>query len=71
MNASGSEKKLSVKSIKVRQVRSSSGRTKSELETLKALGLGRIGKEKVHNVSAAVLGMIRKVEHVLCVSPVE
>ena len=66
MNESGS-----VKKIRVRQIRSSSGRTEPEKETLCALGLGRIGKEKVHNATAALLGMIRKVEHVISVSRAE
>ena len=66
MNASGSLQK-----IRVRQIRSCSGRTEPERDTLRALGLGSIGKEKVHNATASVLGMMRKVEHVISVSPAE
>lgn len=56
------------KKINVRQTRSGSGFTKRVKETLCALGLGRIGKEKTHNASPALLGMIRRVEHLVSIS---
>lgn len=56
------------KKIVVRQTGSASGQKKPEKATLQALGLGRIGKEKVHSASPAVLGMIKKVEHLVDIS---
>ncbi|MBK9177531.1 MAG: 50S ribosomal protein L30 [Flavobacteriales bacterium] len=37
--------------------------------TLKALGLGRIGKSTVLEGTPQVLGMVRKVEHLVNVKP--
>lgn len=37
--------------------------------TLKALGLGRIGKSTTVEGTAQVLGMVRKVEHLVNVTP--
>ena len=62
MNSEGTKR------ILVKQIRSSSGRTVREKETLKSLGLGAIGKKKEHNATGAVLGMIRKVEHIVTIS---
>ncbi len=56
--------------ILVRQIRSSSGRTKEVRETLRALGLGRIGKTKTHSANAAIVGMLRRVEHLIEVTRV-
>ncbi len=53
------------KEITVKQVRSGIGRDKRVLGTLQALGLGRIGKSRKHVSTPAVLGMIRKVEHLV------
>lgn len=56
---------MSKEKIKIRQTRSGANRTKEIKNTLKALGLGRIGKERVHTVNAPIVGMIRKVEHLV------
>jgi large subunit ribosomal protein L30 len=53
--------------IKVVQLRSSIKRIKSQKRTLEALGLRGIGKEVVHNSSPSILGMIKKVEHLVSV----
>lgn len=37
--------------------------------TLKALGLGRIGKSAIVEGTPQVLGMVRKVEHLVNVTP--
>lgn len=55
------------KKIIVRQVRSNIGHPKDQLATLKALGLGRIGKSSEHLVSASTIGMIKKVSHLVTV----
>ena len=53
------------KSLRVKQVRSQIGRKYDQDRTLKAMGLGRIGKtvELVDNPS--VRGMINKVSHLV------
>jgi large subunit ribosomal protein L30 len=49
----------------VKQTRSQIGRNQSVRDTLKALGLGRIGKEAQHELSPAVSGMIDRVKQVV------
>ena len=50
-----------MKKIFVRQVRGTAGTKEMHIKTLKALGLGRIGKVNVFTDSPAVRGMIRSV----------
>jgi large subunit ribosomal protein L30 len=56
------------KTLTVRQVRSQARRPASQEATLKGLGLGKIGREKVLEDTPAVRGMIRKVAHLITVS---
>jgi large subunit ribosomal protein L30 len=56
--------------VLVRQTRSYIGRTQRVRDTLKALGLGRIGKSKEITVNPATVGMIRKVRHLVSVTEV-
>ena len=56
------------KTITVRQVRSQARRPAVQEATLKGLGLGRIGREKVLEDTPAVRGMIAKVAHLIAVS---
>jgi len=56
------------KTLKVRQVRSQARRPASQEATLRGLGLGRIGREKVLEDTPAVRGMIRKVSHLVAVT---
>jgi len=58
---------MSAEKIKIKQTRSGANRTRGIKDTLKALGLGRIGKERVHTVNAPLVGMIRKVEHLVVI----
>ena len=51
--------------IKVKQTRSSIKQRKDQVATLKALGLGRIGREREHRAVPEVLGMIRKISHLV------
>ncbi|MDG2371584.1 MAG: 50S ribosomal protein L30 [Flavobacteriaceae bacterium] len=53
--------------IKVKQLKSSIKRIKSQKRTLEALGLKGIGKEVIHDASPSILGMIKKVEHLVSV----
>jgi large subunit ribosomal protein L30 len=54
-----------MKQFKVTQIRSISGRTKPVKDTLFALGLGSIGKSKVHTASPTIAGMVRRVLHLV------
>ena len=53
------------KTLTVRQVRSQARRPALQEATLKGLGLGKIGREKVLEDTPAVRGMIRKVAHLV------
>lgn len=48
--------------ILVKQTRSAANRNDRVRDTLKALGLGRIGKQKEHTVSPTITGMLTKVK---------
>jgi large subunit ribosomal protein L30 len=51
--------------IKVRQIRSTIDRPKSQKLVVEALGLGRIGIVKQHNDTPQIRGMIVKVKHLV------
>ncbi len=51
--------------VKVTQVRSGIGQTKQHNGTLRALGLGRIGRSAEHKESPVLDGMLRKVAHLV------
>ena len=51
--------------VKLTQVRSAIGQTQRHRGTLRALGLGRIGKTAEHNESPVLAGMLRKVRHLV------
>lgn len=53
------------KTLKVKQVVSGCGRVKSQIETLKGLGLGKVGREKVLLDTPEIRGMIKKVSHLI------
>jgi large subunit ribosomal protein L30 len=54
-----------VTTLKVTQVKSEIGETKQHRGTLRALGLGRIGKTAEVKQSPAAAGMLRKVAHLV------
>ena len=54
--------------VKVKQVKSIIKRLKKQKLTLEALGLRGIGKEVVHDATPNILGMIKKVAHLVSVS---
>ena len=54
--------------VKVKQIKSSIKRLQNQKRTLEALGLRGIGKEFVHEATPNILGMIKKVEHLVSVS---
>ena len=51
--------------LRVTQVRSSIGQSERHRGTLRALGLGRIGRSAEHQESPQLLGMLRKVRHLV------
>lgn len=57
--------------IQVTQVRSMIKRPKDQKATLKALGLGRIGRTVVKEANPALIGMVRKISHLVRVEEVE
>jgi large subunit ribosomal protein L30 len=51
--------------VKVTQVRSTISQSDRHLGTLRALGLGRIGKTAEHEDSPQLRGMLRRVDHLV------
>ena len=56
--------------VKVKKVRSTINRPKDQKRTLEALGLRRIGQEKVHELTPQIQGMIKKVKHLISVEEI-
>jgi len=57
--------------IKVTQIRSSIDHIEKHKRIAVALGLGRIGKSRVHEDNAVIRGMINKVHFMVKVEPVQ
>jgi large subunit ribosomal protein L30 len=51
--------------LRITQTRSSIGQSARHRGTLRALGLGRIGRSAEHAESPQVAGMLRKVRHLV------
>jgi large subunit ribosomal protein L30 len=51
--------------LRITQTRSQIGETKRHRGTLRALGLGKIGKTVEHDDGPVVAGMLRKVRHLV------
>ena len=58
-------------SLKVRQVRSSVGGRQNQRDTLRTLGLRRIGDESIREDRPEVRGMIKTVAHLVTVEEVD
>jgi large subunit ribosomal protein L30 len=54
-----------VAKVRITQVRSQIGQTQKHRGTLRALGLGKIGKTAEHDESPVLAGMLRKVRHLV------
>jgi large subunit ribosomal protein L30 len=54
-----------VATLRVTQVRSAIGQTEKHRGTLRALGLGRIGRSVEREDSRELAGMLRKVRHLV------
>ena len=57
--------------IEIFQVKSTIKRLKDQKKTLEALGLRGISKTVIHKQTPSILGMIKKVEHLVEVKPIE
>ena len=51
--------------VRVTQIKSQIGQSERHRGTLRALGLGRIGKSAEHQESPVFAGMLRKVRHLV------
>ena len=56
--------------LKLTQVRSQIGQSQRHRGTLRALGLGKIGRTAEHDDTPAIAGMLRKVRHLVKVESV-
>jgi large subunit ribosomal protein L30 len=56
--------------IRVTQTRSQIGQSEKHRGTLRALGLGKIGRSAEHQESPQLAGMLRKVRHLVKVEDV-
>jgi len=59
-----------VAKVKITQIRSQIGQSKPHRGTLRALGLGRIGRTAEHDETPVLAGMLRKVRHLVKVENV-
>ena len=57
--------------LKVTQVRSAIDRPQDQKDTIRGLGLRKVGHSKVLEDSASIRGMIRKVQHLVTVDAAE
>ncbi|HYY02582.1 MAG TPA: 50S ribosomal protein L30 [Gaiellaceae bacterium] len=51
--------------VRITQVRSGIGQSQKHRGTLRALGLGKIGKTVEHDDGPVIAGMLRKVRHLV------
>ena len=56
--------------VKVTQVRSGIGHPARQKRTLDSLGLGKIGRSRLHELTSPVQGMIAKVSHLVKVEEI-
>jgi large subunit ribosomal protein L30 len=56
-----------VAKLRITQTRSQIGQSERHRGTLRALGLGRIGRSAEHEESPQLAGMLRKVRHLVSV----
>ncbi len=58
-------RKSKVTKVRITQTRSQIGQSQKHRGTLRALGLGKIGRTAEHDESQALAGMLRKVRHLV------
>jgi large subunit ribosomal protein L30 len=57
--------------LKITQTRSAIGQNQRNRGTLRALGLGKIGRSREHAESPQLAGMLRKVRHLVQIEEVK
>ena len=57
--------------VKIKQVKSSIGSKKNQRETIKALGLNKIGKSVEKTLNPSIEGMINKVKHLIEITEIK
>ena len=57
--------KMNQTQIRVTQTRSGIRHTQKQKDTLRALGLGRIGRSVDHTVTPSLMGMLKAVSHLI------
>ncbi len=57
--------------VRIEQVRSLIGQRKDQKATMKALGLGKMHKVVEKDVNRAILGMLKKVSHLIKIEIIE
>ncbi|MCS6822478.1 MAG: 50S ribosomal protein L30 [Microscillaceae bacterium] len=51
--------------VRIKQIRSTIDRPQKQKDTIKALGLGKIGRERELELTPQIRGMINKVSHLV------
>ena len=51
--------------IRITQVRSKNGKPERQKRTLEALGIRKLNHSVVHEATPQILGMVRKIQHLL------
>lgn len=54
-----------IKEIKITQIKSAIGSPKVQKLTVEALGIKKLNQSKVHKATPQILGMIKKVRHLV------
>ncbi len=57
--------------LKITQIRSTIDRKEPQKRTIKALGLGKIRREVIHDDTPQIRGMVRAVKHLVTVEEID
>ena len=57
--------------VKIKQIKSSIGSKRNQKETIKALGLNKIGKSVEKTLNPSIEGMLNKVKHLVEVTEIK
>jgi len=60
-----------MKKVKITQIKSGIGYDKTQKATLKSLRLGKLHKTVIHNATPQIMGMIRKIKHLVTYEIIE
>ncbi|MAZ07303.1 MAG: 50S ribosomal protein L30 [Rickettsiales bacterium] len=62
-------KRAQMQKIKIKQIRSPIGRKSNQKKILISLGLNKINRERILEDTPSIMGMIKKVKHLVKVEP--